>query len=395
MLKMDRRLVRRAVLIVPAAGLLALWALAYRGTELPPERLYRQTMAPDLTENVAIAPRDSALTFARYHDGGRLNLMLVDNYAGGIVEGTLLPGHDDPITLFNVLGHDGVAARAGPPVQVPATALVQPFDGTASQIAIGVNYPAHKAEADMEEPFLFPKLSRADGWMADVPAGDGLLDYEVELGFVALTDLPADKHPQTMGLVLAADYSDRALLLRRVNLLDPESGDGFTDAKSRPGYMPMGNLLVIPRDVRAFYASLQLQLFVEGGLRQVARPRDMVWQLDRMLGESRARAGLSWATQGGAARLPIDSAGTIPARTIILSGTTDGVVFRPPGVRQTFIGVMETLFAPWHWPSWRDRLVARTIGEAQAGGHYLQPGQQVVMHADGLGVISNRIVEGS
>ncbi|MFV3128262.1 fumarylacetoacetate hydrolase family protein [Niveispirillum sp. KHB5.9] len=394
MMGMNRNLMRRAALILPVAGLFALWALAYGGREPPPERLYEQTMEPDLTENVAIAPRDRALTFARYREGDVLHLMLVENYADGMVTGSLLPG-DDPITLFNAQGHDGVAAQAGPPVRVPATALVQPFDGTANQIAIGVNYPAHKAEADMEEPFLFPKLSRADAWAAAVPAGDGLLDYEVELGFVALTDLPVDRHPRTMGLVLAADYTDRALLLRRVNLLDPESGDGFTDAKSRPGYMPVGNLLVIPRDVRGFYADLRLQLFVEGGLRQVARPRDMVWQLDRMLAESRAKAEMSWAADGGPATLPIDNNGTIPARTIILSGTTDGVVFRPPGVRQTFIGVMETLFVPWHWSSWRDRLVARAIGEAQAGGHYLQPGQQVVMHADRLGVIHNKIVGAS
>lgn len=387
-----RRQAVRAAMIAPV-GLFLIWMLAYRGMEPPPELLFQERMVPGLTDGVEIADPDTALTFARFHDGDIVRLMRVERYADGMVEGVALDGAD-PIALFNADGYDAIAIRQGGRLRVPAAALTVPFDGTASQIAIGVNYPAHKAEAEMEEPFLFPKLSAADGWAAPVPAGDGLLDYEVELGFVALGDLTPDAPPVTMGLVLAADYSDRAILLRRVNLLDPESGDGFTDAKSRPGYMPVGNLLVIPRDLRRFYADLRLQLFVDGHLRQVARPRDMVWQLDQMLMESRNRAARSWSTLTGMpATLPVNAEGVVAARSIILSGTTDGVVFRPPSARQTLIGVMETLFFPLHWPSWRDRLVERTIHEAEQAGHYLQPGQQVVMHSDRLGMIRNTITK--
>lgn len=387
-----RRIIARLALGA-TLGLFFTWMMAYRGTEPPPEMLFQQQMPPGLADNVRIADPDMALTFARFQDGGALRLIRVEAYVDGMVDGVLLDG-TDPIALFNAEGYDALAIRKGQGVRVAATDLTVPFDGTANQIAIGVNYPAHKAEADMEEPFLFPKLSRADGWMAPVPAGDGLLDYEVELGFVALGDLSPDAPPQTMGLILAADYSDRATLLRRLNLLDPESGDGFTEAKSRPGFMPVGNMLVIPRNLRRFYGDLRLQLFVDGRLRQVARPRDMVWQLDRMLAESRDRAHHSWPVGNDKAILPVDGDGVIPARTMVLSGTTDGVVFRPPSGRQIFIGVMETLFSPLSWTSWRDGLVERAIHEAELAGHYMQPGQEIVMHADLLGVLRNRIVDG-
>jgi len=82
------------------------------------------------------------------------------------------------------------------------------------------------------------------------------------------------------------------------------------------------------------------------------------------------------------------SDGVLATRTIILCGTTDGVVFRPPRGRQLALGGVEAIFQPWRF---REALVGPAIREDDSDRRYLQPGQPVVMKADRLGVIRNEI----
>lgn len=157
--------------------------------------------------------------------------------------------------MLRAEGWDSLRERvAGAPaatrVSVSATDLGLPVDLGDHHIAAGTNYPEHAGEAEVEEgPFLFAKLVEPSGPRATVPAGDALLDYEVELAFVTLEPLAEGDVPETMGLVVANDYTDRATLLRHVDVWDPASGKGFTTGKSRPGYLPVGDLLVVPRDL--------------------------------------------------------------------------------------------------------------------------------------------------
>ena len=65
---------------------------------------------------------------------------------------------------------------------------------------------------------------------------------------------PEHDRPASMGLVLCNDYTDRDALLRTLDPWNPGSGKGFTTGKSFPGSLPVGDLFVIPRDVRAFTA---------------------------------------------------------------------------------------------------------------------------------------------
>jgi hypothetical protein len=65
-------------------------------------------------------------------------------------------------------------------------------------------------------------------------------------------------------------------------------------------------------------------------------------------------------------------------------------VFRPPSARQIFIGVVQWLVSlRWTTPG---LIVEPTIREAHRDGHFLQPGDRVVMRADYLGLIANRII---
>ena len=173
-------------LLVGAAAISA----AYRRREPEYQPPSKESLTPGAKDNVLVAGRNEALTFARYRRDGEVNLMLVDSYVDGKMKGMLLDGHghsnaSDPITLFNELGYDGIAGLYGTPVEVPDEELTVPFEGTAQQIAIGGNYPKHAAETAISENFLFPKLNHPGVFRSDVPAGVGLLDHEVELGFVS------------------------------------------------------------------------------------------------------------------------------------------------------------------------------------------------------------------
>ena len=115
----------------------------------------------------------------------------------------------------------------------------------------------------------------------------------------------------------------------------------------------------------------------------------MVWNLDRMVEETFARGAK--AIPAGAANVPpLLPEGQIPAGTLILSGTPEGVAFRPPTGRQIFLGAMEAVFL-LHWAEARQRLAEPAIREARREKRYLQPGDEVVMYAPRLGWVRNQI----
>jgi 2,4-diketo-3-deoxy-L-fuconate hydrolase len=383
--------------LVAAGGLAAAYAIALTRTEPPPVSPYSTAQAGSpvpIVDSVAIAPVGEALTFARFRGDKGLRLMRVERYEKGWVAGTDITalqtaGEADPVTLWQQSDYDTIASAKGAVVRVEASELAVPFASTSHQIGMGGTYPAHAAETKLTRPFAFPKFQPAHRWNVEVPSRTYLLDYEVELGFVALGPMKAGRKASHYGLVLASDYTDRDRLLRDIGISDVNSGMAFAAAKSLVPAMPIGALFVIPRDVRAFYKKLELRLHVNDRLRQIAMPKDLTWDIDRMVDESVARRDLAYPMGRNTVKLPTSAEGTIPERTIVLSGTTDGVVVRPPSARQIFIGAMQWLVSlRWSTPS---VLLERTIHEAHAGGHYLQPGDRVVMRADYLGVIANNI----
>ena len=351
--------------------------------------------------SVAIAPREEALTFARLESPSGPRVLAVTRYAGGEVEGvdlSALLGRpvSDPIAALEAEGWDGLRERIeGAPataaVRAPAAALLTPVDLGAHHVAVGTNYPEHAGEASVTEgPFLFAKLVAPTGSRAPVAVGDALLDYEVELAFVPLQPLREGDRPATMGLILCNDYTDRALLLRHVDVADPTSGKGFTTGKSLPGYLPVGDLFVVPRDLRAFAAGLELGLWVNGAPRQQARVAEQIWDLDRVLAETWARREVTWAHRGEQVSL-LAPDGTIPARALIMSGTPGGTVFKGVGWGTRLRGVWSWLRGGGSMPI-TAQVIETYIDEARATRGYLQPGDRVTIRVDRLGVIENAIV---
>ncbi len=303
-----------------------------------------------------VAAPEEALTFARR---GR-ELLLVESVSAARVEARRLADAEDPIELLARMDAAAVrrAAETSARVSVPLAELGQPAELGAVHVAAGTNFREHAEEVGTEEPFLFPKLVQPTAYASDVPSA-ARLDYEVELCFVALRPLAsAADVPGRFGVLLCNDFTDRWTLVK--GMLRPgEMGTrGFADGKGRPGFLPVGPFLVVPDDLDAFVSGVTLELWVNGGLRQRSAASEMIWDLPTLVERSFAWRDLAYH-HAGSTRSILPEEGGIPARALVLSGTPGGVIFQ-----------LSTL--------WR-------------GSLYLQPGDEVVARATGLGALRNRV----
>ena len=365
------------------------------------EPAFDETAAPGAFDDVAIADPAEALTFARTAQDGTTRVLAVRGYRQGQIDAIDLASLlGRPVTsaaaLFRELGYDALAraiAEAGEQhvVFVPAAQLVTPLDLGGAHVAAGTNYPEHAGEAGGKEgPFLFVKQVEATGPYATVSAGDGLLDYEVEIALVPLSPIRAGEKPEHVGLVLANDYTDRATLLREVDPFDVASGKGFTTGKSFPGYMPVGNLLVIPRDFRTLVPDVEMKLYVDGRLRQRERGRAMIWDCDELLAQTFSRASLTWDHRGTQVSL-LGGRDALEEDTLLLTGTPHGTVFAGVSSLQKARGLVRWALGGFSGAV-TGGVVETYIDDARAAGAFLKSGDEVTIHVAKLGVIRNRVV---
>lgn len=332
---------------------------------------FNEMLAPNALDSIEIAEPHEALTFARYRKNGSLKVLLVHDYESGIVTGINLNGYlktdqDNPIYLFNTYGYSDIlnaASSVSHVTSISAAELEIPFEATGPHIGIGANYVAHAEESNAgDEPFVFPKTVEASHFASEVSMRESpRLDYEAELGFVALKDIsPGSDFPEFVGLVLCNDFTDRWTLIRQLKFSEPMGTTGFVDAKGKSGFLPIGNLFVIPRDKEAFYPKIELNLYVNGRLRQRAKVGLMIWNPREIIRQIFLFSNRDFLSDRGSIPLLPDT-GNIAAGTIILSGTPAGVIFRSVNI-------------------WNGRL-------------YLAEGDEVAMRSDRMGVLRSTIVD--
>lgn len=358
---------------------------------------FDQSVDDEALKNVEIAPPEQALTFARFSRSGDLRVLLVRSYRAGLVEGVDVSAaagqaFSDPIELFSRLGYAAIevlfASEVGA-VQLPVEELRLPLELGAHHIAAGTNYPEHAGEVGTEgTPYLFPKLTKPTPWNAEVSVRQALLDYEVELAFVPLAPIALGQAPEFMGLLLCNDYTDRATLLRHLDVDDVESGKGFTTGKSFPGFLPVGNLFVIPKDYRAFAANVELSLSVNGALRQREKVSAAVWDIDEILVQVAQRQAVTWEHRGERVSLFSHEPGVIQARVLIMTGTPHGVVFNEVTAEQKAAGFFGWLFGGWG-SSIPDHAIEDYITDARGAGIYLLTDDRVDIHVPMLGLVRN------
>lgn len=223
-------------------------------------------------------------------------------------------------------------------------------------VAVGTNYQAHADEVGhVEAPFLFPKLSKMTPWNAPVKDAPRL-DYEVELCAVPMTDHTRTA-PAKMAYLLCGDFTDRWALMMEMDIGAPKGPTGFPAGKGGPTRLPVGFLIAFP-DQPDFYKNIQLDLYLNGELRQHSNTNKMIWNVDQALTEALNACEEPYFLGKDTLNLLPDCQ-SIPARTLLLTGTPEGILFRLP-----------------------------TIWNPMA---YLQSGDQVISRADYLGFTHNTV----
>jgi 2-keto-4-pentenoate hydratase/2-oxohepta-3-ene-1,7-dioic acid hydratase in catechol pathway len=285
---------------------------------------------------MSVAPREQAITLAVTNTGAVLLVTQADAEFVTAIDVSAATGRsfEDAIAAYALVTEQGLRALydTGTEARYAWSTLAMPLAARYPNIAAGTNYRAHAEEVGLdEEPFLFPKLSSPTRWDSAVLPG-ARLDYEVELCAVPMTE-HRSAAPATLGYLLCGDYTDRWVLVRELDPGGVMGRSGFPLAKGGDSRLPVGPLLVIPR-AEDFYRELQLSLYLNKQLRQQSLAGKMVWSPQQVLANTLADCESPY--EAGEEIIHIADCERIPAGTLLLTGTPEGVMFK-----------LATLWNPW------------------------------------------------
>lgn len=271
-------------------------------------------------------------------------------------------------------------------------------------VSTGLNYAAHAEEAGGGDVFLFPKPAAPTRPYAPVhaPAGVTLLDYEIELAFVLLSEIDPMTPPSRGELLaktaffLSNDVSDREPIVREASLSGTSTG--FSEGKGQPGFFPSGPWLVRGSDLFAAVAAcggtglgLQLHVGDETEPRQdastsqmILQPEELVARVGTWIPEHGLRSIMHFTRPGGETRhYPLavgEATPRLSAGSIIQTGTPEGVALNAPSPVGVALRGLLRLRGPFS-----QFLAEEKARVAEGGTKYLAPGDVVRARIDGLG----------
>ena len=283
-----------------------------------------------------------------------------------------------------------------------ATTVLPPIDLTLDQlqesgrvvIAIGLNYRDQREERGAgSEDLVFLKQAAPTGAYAPlslgpaVPPFEGsrdLVDYEAEIGFVLLEDIYLDELPgdlealrQTIAFFAANDVTDRLPMIL-------EGYAGASQAKSLPGYLPVGPWMIHGRhlDLRSRASGMEtvdLWLRIEepepmqvGSWRQYASSSQMIrgpLEILRLVAKEWSRASSDEAS-GDLISIAtvVEGRPVLRAGSVVLTGTPGGTAIESP--------------------SGMDRLRLMALGNLSMRGAKLAFAKHCVRHRREMGFLS-------
>ena len=283
-------------------------------------------------------------------------------------------------------------------------------------VAAGLNYAAHAEEAGGGEVFLFPKPAAPTPPYGTVspPPGVTLLDYEVELAFVLLSDLALDALPSWQALLsqtaffVANDITDREAIIVQSKLVGSVPSLGFVEAKGQPGFLPSGPWLVRGTELFGALAAcggrgFPIRLEVDDGEGFVTRqdanteqmlldPLELIARLREEVRSSGLRTAMPFRRGDQTRYYPLavgESAPHLPAGSIILTGTPEGVALGTPDPLGLVARGALRMRGPYE--QFRQEQLARAA--AREPGGYLAPGDRMRARIAGLGTQIVRIAE--
>jgi 2-keto-4-pentenoate hydratase/2-oxohepta-3-ene-1,7-dioic acid hydratase in catechol pathway len=392
--------------LIAAAFVACLYAATLSLLALPDWNFERPVTA-QITDQTLADPNE-ALTFAFSEDAGSSSgdrrLLLVTSVtpeqANAIDLTPHLPlGPHDAFDAIDILGWEALVrlGAAGQSDTYPFDKLL-PVSDAQAHVAFGTNFASHGKEVANETPFAFPRLLQPTAPTSELAVNPQteLMDYEVELcmrfdrDIASLADFDAARN----AVFLCGDFTDRAAMLRGMpDGEDTFSGIGFTDAKSLPGAFPTGPFLVVPQDWRSFVASEAISTELDGRSMQFTEGSDMLMDFRQMVGFALEHGNHdNWTYQGAA--VPLVRGGVIRRGQVVLSGTADGVLFRPPSRRTmaAHIGGYFLLGGVLSGDAPRRYIIEQFIENGIDEKAMLQPGNTVVHRATRLGTIKTTVV---
>lgn len=343
-----------------------------------------------------IAPFNKALTLTLVETPDGIDTLLVTGRNGDTLTAVNLSDllhirADDPLLVFSEIGPAKLRSLLNSETaEFRVSDLVIPRGLSSQHMAAAANYKAHGAEGGLDSVFLFPKYSLPTDGSFSIPVCSGqLMDYEIEIcaRFDRQIQSMEDFSKAHVGLFLCGDFTDRATLMRKIDKENWESGAGYTDAKSGAGLFPIGPLVVVPDDWSSFIQEIELKLTVNGGIRQQSSAAEMRLNLAEIMALALAPdTSMHWSFGDQPIALLEDD--TLYRGQSILTGTPEGVVFRPP----------DTLFIATSVFNWvlsgsflkggvTDFIIEKYIDDRLSAKTYLQPGDKIAMSATYLGEV--------
>jgi len=344
---------------------------------------------------------EDALTLSRYLKDGRVHTVAVLEDDGeritGIDLSVQLSRYDrNSFDVIKGLEFSTVVRhiRSGSDkVSIQYDELLPCVEGK-EHIAIGINYAEHGKETGQVKPFMFPKFVQTDPAIHKIKyQNEWLLDYEVELGIVFPSAVcsSADLDHMMIGFLVVNDFTDRAELMRKMDSQNVKGGKGFADAKSKAGFLPTGPYMVIPKDWRDFVTELQLQLSVNGEIRQKGSAKVMVWNINEIIRRTLLEKG-KYDSYFQDKKDKLFEGDCIPPNSIIITGTPSGVVFNAPTGSFIFSRVLKYMFTgKFFSKKMHPYVVEQYLKKDMKNPHYLKPGDHVESSINYLGTIATCI----
>ncbi|WP_158829602.1 fumarylacetoacetate hydrolase family protein [Mucilaginibacter lacusdianchii] len=350
----------------------------------------------------SIKTTSEALTLSRFDKDGRVHTLAVQEDNGQSVTGIDISAElgrydTNSFDVIRGMAYEEVVktiSHSHKRISLKYTDLLPSIAGT-HHLAIGINYAEHGKETGQVKPFMFPKLLHTDPAIHQLHYNDGwLLDHEVELGIVfpSAVCAAADLNNMLVGFLVVNDFTDRAELMRKMDSQNVTGGKGFPDAKSKKGCLPTGPYLVIPRNWRNFIKELNLQLSVNGVVRQNGYARDMVWDIEKIVDRSLSVKGKTDSYYQNR-MIKLFEGNCIPANSIIITGTPAGVVFNAPTKGFIFGSVTKYIFTGGFFhKKMHPYILNEYLKKEMKNTRYLKPGDHIETTISYLGTIKTTIV---
>jgi len=351
----------------------------------------------------AIIPATAGITLAQIKQGGNLQTLLVIKDQNEQVQAVNLSEHfsvlGDLITVYNTLGYEKINQLSQQPSLTTRTfskqSLLSPAGDGEHHLGLGFNYAKHAAEVnDKPLPFLFAKVAKGTRDQDIVVKEKQLLDYEVEIcarPLQNITKVETVKGP-AFGLFLCGDFTDRAELMRGINVDNVQSGLGFSNAKSSEGFFPTGPYLVIGKDWQQLIADTNLSLTLNGEERQNDSGAQMLWKLPEALQKAVDHIKEQRGTDSTKVSSLLPKGGFTPQMSI-LTGTPEGIIYRPPSKTDKILyGTKYVITGSFFSTNAIDYVLEQYTNKLLEKKNFLQAGDQLQLKAKYLGDIKLKIV---